>query len=282
MKEMDLLEAVGYVDQDLIIKTEAVQGIGKRNLRVRWAILIAAALLLCGTAAAGILWNKPEVLTGHNSQTLLMNQGYRDLPDGARSAILASLIPERDYKAFFSFDTVEDWQAFFGLPFVSSPLAAQNDANAQAEPDIGGRLVIEGPIETFVSTAEQDGEREPAMMWSNMSLTRYDENGDRWIGDLDIFAAFTEEAASGQASVIWESTVEESVTDYTTPSGIPCVISQSAYDGGDRVDLCLYYGFDSVLYRLRTAAHSDVETAEALQYLKEIADSLQISYPAGS
>ena len=285
MTGTDFLEAVGYVDQDLIIKTEAVRRSGKRNLPGRWAILIAAAaLLLCGTAAAvGFLWNKPEVQTDLGSQTVFMSHGCIGLPDDARTAILDSVVPERDFKAFLSFDTVEDWQTFFDLPFVSAPLAAREDPLAATDPIPGSRLILEGSIDTMVSTKEADGEREPAMMWSTVSLVRYDEDGFRWSGDLDVFAAFTEEAAaSGTAALIWaDGAAEQIVTDYTTPSGIPCVIGQSVQNGGDQVDLCLYYGYESVLYLLRVG-HFDGEADDVLEDLKEIADSLLVSYPAGS
>ena len=283
MKGMDLLEAVGYVDQDLIEKTETAQNNKKRNLHGRWAILIAAAaLVLCGTAAAGLLWNKPAVQVEQGSQTLLLNQGCVDLPDDAETAILASVVPERDYKAFLSFNTVEEWQAFFDLPFVLGPLAGQSDAVAQTDPNLGAYLVIEGSVDAMVSTEEQDGERRPVMMWSTFLLNCYGEEGFRWAGDMDIFAAFSEEAAaSGAAAFLWTDETEESVTDYTTPSGIPCVIGRSVHDGGDRVNYCLYYGFESVLYRLRMIYPAE-ETSDAVEYLKEVADSLQIRYPAGS
>ena len=63
MNGNDMMEAVGYVAQDLILCAEAVPKTNKRTFRWKIPLIAAtAAILLCGTAAAaGLLWNPPDV-----------------------------------------------------------------------------------------------------------------------------------------------------------------------------------------------------------------------------
>ena len=73
----------------------------------------------------------------------------------------------------------------------------------------------------------------------------------------------------------------EIMLEFTTPSGIPCVISKitSAADAYP-VSLYLYYGYESVMYELEVSAASPEEEADILEDLKTFSNTLQIGYPA--
>ena len=283
MRGYEMLIAVGYADSDLIQKAETVaESAGRRRFKGKSVLIAAmAALLLCGTAAAaGILWNKPDVRVNEDGQTLMFDQGYTVLADDTVSAILEACDPERSNVASLHFETVAEWQAFFRLPFVSSPLLLPEASSGQAEDSEGGSSG--GALFTIVSVEEANGMPRPASMNAILSVeyTCTDDDGSerRWIGDLQVFAAFTEEASSGSARFIHQGISEMSTVEYTTPSGIPCVISQYGVDG--RVAAAyLYYAYESVLYRLDVHAGS-ADADELLEDLKQIADTLQIVNPA--
>ena len=73
-----------------------------------------------------LYWQRSETAIEETDRadghTLLINQGYIELPEDAVQTILANRIPERNYNCFLNFETVAEWQEFFDLPFVTSSL----------------------------------------------------------------------------------------------------------------------------------------------------------------
>ena len=276
MRGNELLDALAYADADLILEAENAGRRKRKRLPAGRIALIAAAAVLLGTTAvaAGVLLTRPNVRTDPSGLTMTADGEAAALPEEAEEAILAAVDPERGYKAYFEFDTVEEWQAFFGLPF------------AFFETD--GFLTM-GPIDTIVTTKEgEDGVRKPTSALSGSIVSRYREDsapvpGESpallWSGELEILVSYTGKAASFDR---FESAQEEqTVEDYTTPSGIPCVIAKTVTDGGQIAHFRLYYSFDAVSCCLRTHTHTDSEeeAAAILEDLKTIADSLEIRSP---
>ncbi|MBQ3708447.1 MAG: hypothetical protein II889_11145 [Clostridia bacterium] len=283
MNGNDMIEAMGYVAEDLILNTETIKKSNKRTFRWKIPVIAAAAaILLCGTAAAaGLLWNPPDVRLSSDGVTVYLNQSVAVLPEEAERTILDSADPERDHKAFLCFDTVKEWQAFFGLPFVSSPLLVPDETPMMTEKGAG--LMQKGVIEVIVTTEEGNGKRVPAVMLTDIRVDRFDESsGVMWSGMMELFAAYTEEASkSASSGMIWKACPEQVLTEYTTPSGVPCVIFE-IHTGGQVIDCGLYYSFESVLYQLTVKAHSGEEAERILRDLRDIADHLQIVSPSGS
>ena len=284
MNGNDMMEAVGYVAQDLILCAEAVPKTNKRTFRWKIPLIAAAvAILLCGTAAAaGLLWNPPDVRLASDGVWVYLDQSVAVLPKEAERTILDSADPKRDHKAFLCFDSVKEWQAFFGLPFVSSPLLVPDETPMMTENGAG--LMQKGAIEVIVTTEEGNGKRVPAVMLTDIRVDRFDESGTRlqWSGMMELFAAYTEEASkSASSGMIWKDCPEQVLTVYTTPSGVPCVIFE-IHTGEQVIDCGLYYSFESVLYQLNVKAHSGEEAERILRDLRDIADHLQIVSPSGS
>ena len=275
MRGNELLDALAYADADLILEAENAQRRKRKRLPAGRIVLIAAAAVLLGTTAvaAGVLLTRPNVKTDPAGLTMTADGEAAALPEEAEEAILAAVDPERGYKAYFDFDTAEEWQAFFDLPFA---FFESSD------------FLRMGPIETFVTTEEgDDGVRKPTSALSGSIVSRYREDsapapGESpallWSGELEILVSYTGKAA---ASDRFASVREQTVEDYTTPSGIPCVIAKTVADGGQNTQFCLYYSFDSVSYRLRVRTYTDSaeEAAALLADLKAFADSLVIRYP---
>ncbi len=282
MNGNDMIEAMGYVAEDLILNTETIKKSNKRTFRWKISLIAAAAaILLCGTAvAAGLLWNPPDVRLSSDGVTVYLNQSIAVLPEEAERTILDSADPERDHKAFLCFDSVKEWQAFFGLPFVSSPLLMPDETPMMTENGAG--LMQKGAIEVIVTTEEGNGKRVPAVMLTDIRVDRFDESsGVMWSGMMELFAAYTEEASkSASSGMLWEDCPEQVLTEYTTPSGVPCLIFE-IHTGG-QVVCGLYYSFESVLYQLTVKAHSGEEAERILRDLRDIADHLQIVSPSGS
>ena len=65
--------------------------------------------------------------------------------------------------------------------------------------------------------------------------------------------------------------------EYSTPAGIPCVISKIQSEHTDT--LILYYGYESVIYELEVMAVSAEEERMILRDLQEYAETMQILYP---
>ena len=275
MRENELLDALAYADADLILEAENAQRRKRKRLPAGRIVLIAAAAVLLGTTAvaAGVLLTRPNVRTDPAGLTMTADGEAAALPEEAEEAILAAVDPERGYKAYFEFDTVEEWQAFFGLPFA---FFESSD------------FLRMGPIETFVTTEEgDDGVRKPTSALSGSIVSRYREDsapapGESpallWSGELEILVSYTGKAASSDR---FASVREQTVEDYTTPSGIPCVIAKTVTDSGQIAHFRLYYSFDAVSCCLRThtSTDSEQEAAALLEDLKTFADSLAIRSP---
>ena len=151
MKPENIVNALNDMDYDMIEEAEMENKILIPKLRGKKTVLIAAAvcLLLCGTAAAaGIFWIKPEVHANADGHTLLINQGYIELPEDAVQTILANRISERNYNCFLNFETVAEWQEFFDLPFVTSRLLVTEEDGQWVDYTGNGVLVPKGDIDT--------------------------------------------------------------------------------------------------------------------------------------
>ncbi|MBE6726779.1 MAG: hypothetical protein E7576_16565 [Ruminococcaceae bacterium] len=281
-----LLDAMEFVSDDLILNAEKSStsslkpGLRKRHLAV---LIAAAAVLICGTAmaAAGLFWNKPDVQTVGNGLRLTLNQGTVVMPNESVGIVLDSVDPERDFKAFLNFDSVQEWQEFFGLPFAASRLITPERSGAWMENE-RGELVQRGPIDAIVSTVEENGRRSPCLMWSVLSLVRYRDSGEEteriWNGDFNIFAKYREDTTDfGSYTALLSDPASLSAEECTAPSGIPYVIGEAVSD--DTIGIHLYYGYESVLYDLTVNAHSREEADAIREDLKKIAQSLEILYP---
>ena len=280
-----LLDAMEFVSDELIVKTEKKAGISSRKQTLRkgkLAALIAAAVVaVCGTVAAavGLLWNRPGVQTVENGLMATLNQGAAAMPEEAVSKVLASVVPERDYKAFLNFDSIGEWQEFFDLPFVASELTAPANSGAWTENE-RGEIVQRGPVDAIVSTVEENGSRSPSLMWTVLSIDRYRGSGENtellWSGDLNIFASYREDAGAAFAMTMLGDLSGQSVEEYTAPSGIPYTTGR--LESRDGIRLSLYYGYESVMYVLIVSAHSEEEADVIREDLKVFAGSLEIMY----
>lgn len=98
-----------------------------------------------------------------------------------------------------------------------------------------------------------------------------------------LYAPLHEKAAAEGTftRIVQDGMDAEIMLEFTTPSGIPCVISKitSAADAYP-VSLYLYYGYESVMYELEVSAASPEEEADILEDLKTFSNTLQNGYPA--
>ena len=286
MKAMDIANALNDIDYDMIEEAEVPLNRKKRVFRKKKGALIAAALvlLLCGTvAASGLLWMKPDVQANKNSLDLQLNGAVVTLPESAVQEILAARDPERRNTSFLTFHSLEEWQKFFALPFVASDHLAVDESPKWV--DYGTcALVPEGTIDTFVTTEDKDGGYELCLMTSTMHVEWYHNDTENfefaWDGSITIHVPLNETAAKEGSSIreLNEDMEAEILMEYTTPSGIPCVISKIQSEYTDT--LFLYYGYESVIYELEVMAASTEEEAMILKDLQEYAETIQILYPA--
>lgn len=286
MRAIDIANALNDIDYDMIEEAEAKLNM-KRGLfnNKKKVVLIAAALvlLLCGTiAASGLLWMKPDVQANENSLDLQLDGEAVTLPESAVQEILAARDPERHNTSFLTFDTLKEWQEFFALPFVAS-----NHLTVDESPkwvDCGTYdLIQEGTIDTFVTMDEKSVGYELCLMISTMNVEWYHNDAENsecaWNGSITIHVPLNETSAKNGTSIreLNEDMEAEILMEYTTPSGIPCVISKIHSEHTDT--LFLYYGYESVIYELEIMAASPEEEAMIMNDLQEYAETIQILYP---
>ena len=287
MKAMDIASALNDVDYDMIEEAEKKIDMKKGSfINKKKVVLIAAALvlLLCGTAAAsGLLWMKPDVQVNENSLDLQLNGEVVTLPESAVQEILAARDPERRNTSFLTFSTLEEWQEFFALPFVTTSHLVLDESPKWV--DYGtSTLVPEGTIDTFVTTEEKNGGYELCLMVSTMNVEWYHNDAENsecaWNGSITIHVPLNETAAKEGSSMreLNEDMEAEILMEYTTPAGIPCVISKINSEHTDT--FFLYYGYESIIYELEVMAASTEEEAMILNDLQEYAETIQILYPA--
>ena len=284
MKPENIVNALNDMDYDMIEEAEMENKILIPRLRGKKTVLIAAAvcLLLCGTAAAaGLLWMNPNVQANEDSLALYLNGDIVTLPESTVQEILDVRDPVRGNKSFFTFDTLNEWQKFFALPFVASSHLAVDESPRWVDHGTGS-LVPEGTIDTIVTAEEANGTYELCLMVTAMNVEWYYGNAAdcAWKGSIMIHAPLNEKAAKEGSStrVLNEDMNAEILMEYTTPAGIPCVISKIISEHS--VTLHLYYGYESVMYVLEVMAVSSEEEAMILEDLKTFAETLQIVYPA--
>lgn len=285
MNPKNIVNALNDIDFDMIEEAEMQKRTFILKLRGKKAVLIAAAvaLLLCGTAAAaGLLWMKPNVQANEDSLALYLAGDIVTLPESTVQEIHAVRDTVRGNKSFFTFDTLNEWQKFFALPFVASSRLAVDESPRWVDHG-SGSLVPEGTIDTIVTAEEANGTYELCLMITAMNVEWYHgdtENAEcAWKGSIMIHAPLRETAAKegGSVRVMNEDMNAEILMEYTTPAGIPCVISKVTSEHS--VTLYLYYGYESVMYELEVMAVSAEEEAMILEDLKTIAETLQIVYP---
>ena len=266
-----LLEAMNDIDYTMVEEAENMMNRQKSRIpRSKKTVLIAAAVavLLCITAAAaGLLWMKPEVHVGDNKHSLVLRDSYITLPEESEQTILAAYTPEK-LSVEIDFASVEEWQAFYGIPLVMS-----------------SHFTPYGTVGSAVSALEIDGNIDFGMMISFVKVAHSREiNGEiqkDWIGSLKV-TALIDDDKKGIGTHTREFNEEgnaEIVMEFTTDAGIPCVISRIANDiEAYPVTLLLHYGYESVLYEFELKAVSAEEETTYLEYLKTYADTIQI-YP---
>ncbi len=271
MNPKHLLEAMNDIDYTMVEEAENMMNNQKSRIpRGRKTVLIAAAVavLLCITAAAaGLLWMNPEVHVDDTKHALVLRDSYITLPEESVQTILAAYTPEK-LSVALDFASVEEWQAFYGIPLVMS-----------------SHLSPYGTVGSGVSALEIDGNIDFGMMISFVKVAHSREiNGEMqrdWIGSLKVTALIDDDKEE-IGTYIREFNEEgnaEIVTEFTTDAGIPCVISR-VHSGNeeDPVSLLLHYGYESVMYEFELRAVSAEEEAIYLEYLKTYADTIQI-YP---
>lgn len=266
-----LLEAMNDIDYTMVEEAENMTMKEKSRIpRGKKSVLIAAAVavLLCITAgAAGLLWMKPEVRVGDSKHSLVLRDSYITLPEESEQTILAAYTPDR-LSVALDFASVEEWQAFYGIPLVMS-----------------SHLSPYGTVGSAVSALEVDGNIDFGMMISFVKVAHSREiNGEMqrdWVGSLKVTALIDDDKEEIGAHIreVNEEGNAEIVTEFTTDAGIPCVISR-VQNGNeeDPVSLMLHYGYESVMYEFELRAVSAEEEARYLEYLKTYADNIQI-YP---
>ncbi len=271
MKPEDLINALNDIDYSMIEEAEENQKILALKLREKKTVLLAAilALFLCGTAAtAGLLWIKPDVRPEGNSLTVYMREGYIELPEDKIQTILDTRIPERNNNCILTFDTFAEWQEFLDIPLVTSEL-----------------LDTPQNINTFFTVKAAEEKLKLMSMLSLTTVERFfgEECSDvpLWSGSITITAAVSADAVEREDSAGVTDGKAEIIEEYTTSSGIPCVIGKIVSEkNAQNSDLFLYYGYESVMYQLWVDTYSPEEEAMILEDLKVIADTLQIVYPA--
>lgn len=294
MKNEKLFEVLGDINEKHVKearettsnkKDKKMKNAYTHKFRGKKTILIAAvvALLLCGTAAAaGLLWMKPNIQANEDSLSLHLNGEIVTLPESAVQKIHAVRDPVRGNKSFFTFDTLDEWQKFFTLPFVASSRLAVDESPRWVDHGTGS-IVPEGTIDTIVTAEEVNGTYELCLMITAMNVEWYHGDAENaecsWKGSIMIHTPLNETAAKEGSftRVMNEDMNAEILMEYTTPAGIPCVISKVTSEHS--VTLYLYYGYESVMYELQVMAVSSEEETMILEDLKEIAETLQIIYP---
>ena len=285
MKAENIAEALNDIDFDMVEEAEMKKTTAVFRFFKKKTICIAAvfAVLLGGTAAAaGFYWMKPNVQVQEDSMSLHLSGDIVTLPESTVREVLAVCDPLRGNKSFFAFETLDEWQEFFELPFVSSTRLAVDESPKWV--DYGsGSLIPEGTIDTIVTAEETDGIYKLCLMITQMNVEWYDndaENGNcAWKGNMMIHVPLNE-------TVVREGTFErllnedmnaEILMEYTTAAGIPCVIGKIT--SAHTATLYLYYSYQSVVYEIEVMAVSSEEEEMILEDLKMIAETLQVVYP---
>ncbi len=286
MKAIDIANALNDLDYDMIEEAERKIDMKKGLFRSKKkGILIVAALvlLLCGTiAASGLLWMKPDVQAKENSLGLQLDGEVVTLPESAVQEILAARDPERRNKSFLTFNSLEEWQKFFALPFVASSHLSVDESPRLV--DYGTAVLFpEGTIDTIVTADEKNGEYELCLMITTMNVEWHHNDAENsefaWDGSITIHVPLNETAAKEGSFIreLNEDMEAEILMEYSTPAGIPCVISKIQSEHTDT--LFLYYGYESVIYELEVMAVSAEEERMILRDLQEYAETMQILYP---
>ncbi len=269
MRGQEMLDAVGYVGEDLILKAETAHKEKKRIPLRRALVFAAAALLLLGAAAAtaGVIRNRMNVRLdpdGVNEMGFNAENGYLVLSEEARQGLLAAREPDRPMCHMY-FDTIAEWQAFFGLPYVGAPGLDPNEAVTAERNDPDKLINVLAPV---VDT--EDGPKFGLMVTTIP-------------GGPEIAVPLSAEcAAEGGVGIqaANHTETEQTVEEYTSPSGIPYVIVRIASEWGDRCGYDLYYGYGPAIYRgigRHAIVLSQAETF--VEELKAFADSLVVYMP---
>ena len=269
MRGQEMLDAVGYVGEDLILKAETAHKEKKRIPLRRALVFAAAALLLLGAAAAtaGVIRNRMNVRLdpdGVNEIGFNAENGYLVLSEEARQGLLAAREPDLPMCHMY-FDTIAEWQAFFGLSYVGQPgLDLTEKVNTEGmNPD--------AVIEVLVPVVDtEDGPRFGLMV-------TFIPNGPESAVPLSAQCA-AEGGVGIQAANHTET--EQTVEEYTSPSGIPYVIVRTSSEGSDRCGYELYYGYGPAVY-CGIGRHAIVlsQTETFVEELKAFADSLVVYMP---
>lgn len=239
--------------------------------------LIAAlvALLVCGTAAGTWLWTKPDTyLSGIQisefveGYTLSLGEGYITLPTEAQQTILEHCDPERMYKSFLFFDTIEEWQSFCDIPLALSSRLSK-DAQNQSQ------------ISMIVTHEETDDGLVPRLLYVDFPTLQDPEQHDY---NLLIEANLSPDTANTHTFYYDAENATTEFLDYTTPSGIPCTLCKVKYEGefgedgeyGVSYTLELIYNCENITYTLQAEQLSEWEMTEYEESMKAIADTIEV------
>ncbi len=268
MRGKEMLDAVGYVGEELILKAETAAKEKKRISLRRAVVLAAAALLLLGATAAtaAVIRNRMNVqdVPGGHMMGFQAEEGYLILSEEAQRELLAAREPDRPMCHMY-FDTIAEWQAFFGLPYVGEPgLDLTEKVNTEGmNPD--------AVIEVLVPVGDtEDGPRLGLMV----TLI---PNGP------EIYVPMSAECAADGGVYMQPANangeIEQEIEEYTTPSGIPCVLVRRS-GPGRYWDAELYYGYGSVVYHrnVRLTGYSSNDP-QLVEDVKAFADSLTVYMP---
>lgn len=141
---------------------------------------------------------------------------------------------------YINFETVAEWQEFFDLPFVTSSLLVTAEDGQWVDYTGNGILVPKGDIDTYITNLDKEGGTKLGIMGTSLSVERIYTDEDEseqidWCGSMNIFAALSEESASeaSHTVILNDAKGGEILMEYTTPSGIPCVISKTTSEKYD-------------------------------------------------
>lgn len=267
----DLPDRICHLIQEQPTKTTAHR---------RLVLLIAAlvALLVCGTAAGTWLWTKPDTYLSDTrisefveGYTLSLGEGYITLPTEAQQTILEHCDPERMYKSFLSFDTIEEWQSFCDIPLALSSRLSK-DAQNQSK------------ISMIVTHEETDDGLVPWLLYVDFPTFRDSEQHDY---NFIIEANLYPDAANTLTFYYNAENATTEFLDYTTPSGIPCTLCKVKYEGefgedgeyGVSYTLELIYTYANITYILQAEQISEWKMNEYEESMKTIADTIEVLVP---
>ncbi len=288
MTSQKLFETLGNINERYVIEARESKTIAKKiSLKVNKTAIVAAilAIILCGSAAAaGIMWLIPQVEIDENKKDYsfaLVESNY-EFPGEVLSKI-AERTPNPGVG--FEFESIDEWQKFFDLPFVAGDITIAKKSGARS----------------YITSASSDGQFIPDLIESTVFVKlapgEYDRGSAPWHAIMTVYT-LTKDASIDKIEntemgyiinekFYFEPSTEilvESETDFGMPYTL-VVTKAGPEEEHEHYEHTLYklkliYGYESSLYHLELNAFGEDEYEKASARLKDYADTIKIAYPA--